>query len=188
MKSHIYRSSFFNNPSRRGFTLVELLIVISIIAILSGIIITSLTASKTKSRDAQRVSDINQIQLALEQYFDRCGVYPGLDGTIGGPDAAASCVAGISFGTSYITKIPKDPSTSVSYGYIVNSGRTDYVLHALLENTNTQAQKNSYTNDSLTAFLSANSLTASWTSSGSGNTGKCYDATSYQSDYCISTK
>ncbi|MDD5165695.1 MAG: type II secretion system protein [Candidatus Pacebacteria bacterium] len=177
MKLQTYRSSFFNNQSQRGFTLIELLIVISIIAILTGIIITSLTSSKIKSRDAQRVSDINQIQLALEQYFDRCGQYPAVDGTIGGPDATASCVSGITFGTSYLTKIPKDPSTSVSYGYNVNTDKTDYVLHALLEGTNTQAQQNSYPE-------SVRATNSSWATGFS-----CYDSTNSASkDYCISTK
>ncbi|HTK33378.1 MAG TPA: type II secretion system protein [Candidatus Paceibacterota bacterium] len=173
MKFNIFRTSFFNNSARRGFTLVELLIVISIIAILTGIIVTSLTASKSKSRDSQRVSDINQIQLALEQYFDRCGQYPT------SLDTSQGCAAGVTFG-SYISVVPKDPSTGNVYDYLINTNQTDYVLHALLENKNIAPQQNSYSNDVLSTFLSVNSVSApSW---------HCYDSTSYQSDYCISTK
>ena len=59
-----------------GFTLIEMLVVIAIIAILTGIIITGLVGSKAKARDAKRASDLSQIALALEQFFDRCDVYP----------------------------------------------------------------------------------------------------------------
>jgi prepilin-type N-terminal cleavage/methylation domain-containing protein len=59
-----------------GFTLVELMVVISIIAILTGILTTNFTSSRAKARDAKRISDLGHIQLAIELYFDRCKQYP----------------------------------------------------------------------------------------------------------------
>jgi prepilin-type N-terminal cleavage/methylation domain-containing protein len=59
-----------------GFTLVELMVVIAIIAILTGIITTNFTSSRAKARDAKRISDLGHIQLAIELYFDRCKQYP----------------------------------------------------------------------------------------------------------------
>ena len=62
--------------SKRGFTLIELLVVIAIIGILASIVIASLNTARQKGRDARRLSDIKQIQLALELYYDACGNYP----------------------------------------------------------------------------------------------------------------
>lgn len=164
--------------SKKGFTLVELLIVISIIAILTGIIITGLTSSRAKSRDAQRVSNLSQIQLALEQYFDRCGQYPV---AITDTSATNGCPSDITFG-SYISVIPKDPSTNANYDYLTNvSGSnvipTDYILHTTLENSNA-AQQNSFSDDSLSVFIT-NVTQPSW---------DCYDATNFVNEYCVSTK
>lgn len=59
-----------------GFTLIELLVVISIIGLLSTAALTSLNGARAKTRDAKRLSDMEQIQLALELYFADYGRYP----------------------------------------------------------------------------------------------------------------
>lgn len=65
-----------NNPS--GFTLVELLVVISIIAILSVLGISLFSGVQQKARDTERRAEINAIKDALEQRFDAAaGIYPG---------------------------------------------------------------------------------------------------------------
>ncbi len=60
----------------RGFTLIELLVVIAIIGILSSVVLASLNSARLKGRDAVRVSDLQQIHLALELYYDSNGHYP----------------------------------------------------------------------------------------------------------------
>lgn len=115
-----------HNSSRDGaFTLVEMLVVIAIIAILTGITITSLTGSKQKSRDAKRISDLGQIQLALELYFDKYKQYP-------------SSLSGLT--PTYISNIPTPPSSSLnqtSYDYTpTGSPLNDYTLHITLESYN----------------------------------------------------
>lgn len=62
--------------SKKGFTLIELLVVIAIIGILSSVVLASLSTARQKSRDAKRISDLGQVQLALELYFDRYQSYP----------------------------------------------------------------------------------------------------------------
>jgi len=61
---------------KKGFTLVELLIVMAIIGLLASIVLISLNIAKKKANDAKRLSDLKQIQIALEMYNDENGSYP----------------------------------------------------------------------------------------------------------------
>lgn len=67
--------------TKKGFTLIELLVVIVIIAMLSAIVMAALSNSRQKSRDARRISDIGQIALALELYYDGHRSYPSTSPT-----------------------------------------------------------------------------------------------------------
>ena len=122
------------HSTQKGFTLVELLVVIAIIALLSGIVMASLSAPKGKARDAKRISDIGNIQLAISLYYDRCKQYPSaITGTL--TDINAGCPSGISL-ASYISTIPVSPSPG-SYIYATaGSPPNDYVLVATLESYN----------------------------------------------------
>ena len=65
----------FKNKAR-GFTLIELLVVIAIIGILSSVVLASLSTARQKSRDAKRISDVGQIQLAAEAWPRRASAKP----------------------------------------------------------------------------------------------------------------
>jgi len=109
--------------SVKGFTLIELLVVIAIIGILSSVVLASLNSARKKGRDARRVSDIKQIQLALELHFDA-------NSATGYPTTLSPLVP------LYIPVIPKDPSTQADYPYAaLGSGTscTSYHLGATLE-------------------------------------------------------
>ncbi len=60
----------------KGFTLIELLVVISIIGLLSSVVLSALKTTRSKARDAQRISTLQQISKALELYYDDNGHYP----------------------------------------------------------------------------------------------------------------
>ncbi|MDP3958451.1 MAG: type II secretion system protein [bacterium] len=110
--------------TKRGFTLIELLVVIAIIGILSSVVLASLNSARMKSRDARRVADLKQLQLALELYYDANRNYP----------LALSTANLVTPG--YISAIPNDPSTGVPYGYAaLGSGSTcsSYHMWATLE-------------------------------------------------------
>ena len=62
--------------NNKGFTLIELLVVIAIIGLLSTLAVIALNNARQKSRDAKRVSDIKQIQSALEMYYNDVNAYP----------------------------------------------------------------------------------------------------------------
>jgi type II secretory pathway pseudopilin PulG len=53
-----------------------LLVVIAIIGLLASVILVSLNNARSKSRDAKRVADINQLAKGLELYFNSCQSYP----------------------------------------------------------------------------------------------------------------
>ena len=100
------------NRHKGGFTLIELLVVIAIIGVLASIVLASLNNARRKSRDARRVTDIKQLQLALELYFDSVGEYP---------DALTALVP------TYIPVQPTDPVGAAPYSYIAlstNAGST----------------------------------------------------------------
>lgn len=61
---------------KNGFTLIELLVVISIIGTLSTVALTSLNGARAKARDAKRLSDVEQIVIALDMYYSDHGNYP----------------------------------------------------------------------------------------------------------------
>jgi type II secretion system protein G len=64
----------------RGFTLIELLVVIAIIGLLASIILANLAEARAKARDASRLSDMHQIQNALELYRATHPSYPPSSG------------------------------------------------------------------------------------------------------------
>ena len=61
---------------KKGFTLVEVIVVIGIVAILTVIIFPSVSNIRAKNRDTERVSDIAALQLALSLYYNKNGAYP----------------------------------------------------------------------------------------------------------------
>ncbi len=76
------------NRKNRGFTIVELLIVIVIIGILAALVVTTFSGTQKKARDAERKSDVNIIYSQVEVYFADKSQYPTLanlnDGASGG--------------------------------------------------------------------------------------------------------
>ena len=60
----------------KGFTIIELLVVISIISFLASIVLVNVNMYMAKARDAKRMSDMRQIMIALEMYRSQNGVYP----------------------------------------------------------------------------------------------------------------
>ncbi len=133
---------FGSDQKRQGFTLVELLVVISIIAILSVIGITVFSGVQKSARDAKRKGDIKAISSALEIYKTTNGTYPLLPASAYG---AVSCEGNWdNFATAlspYMQELPKDPQNICDwtagkfYKYHTNTAGTFYQVAASLENT-----------------------------------------------------
>lgn len=130
----------------KGFTLMELILTMAIIAILSVIGIGSYTQATVKSRDTQRKGDLNQISKAVEMFNNDKGQYPkALDGVMlcPGLDGTENACGGSIFtysGThkiTYMDKAPNDPTNETStrrYVYIPDENLRSFALYAALEN------------------------------------------------------
>jgi prepilin-type N-terminal cleavage/methylation domain-containing protein len=66
------------NLNNRGFTIVELLIVIVVIGILALLVITTYSGIQQKARNSQRQTDVQSMQTQLEAFFSQNGYYPSL--------------------------------------------------------------------------------------------------------------
>lgn len=64
------------NKYRIGFTLIEMLIVIAIIAILAGIIFVGIPGFRNNAFDSRRIADMRNVQNALELFYAKCRFYP----------------------------------------------------------------------------------------------------------------
>jgi len=140
--------------SKKGFTLIELLVVISIISLLSSIVLTTLNGAKAKARDAVRKSDMLQIKMALDLYYNDHGSYPLAYGwSWGGVSTATSCGAnGTTSGSDayiqglapYLPVLPVDPGPQINCsGYLYSSDGANYKLldHGTPESAPTVGQK-----------------------------------------------
>jgi len=121
---------------KSGFTLFELLVSISIIAILTAIAVVSFGGLNKKTRDARRTSDLEKIRLSLEAARQTGGTYP---------DNLSSLV-----GASLLDSGPVDPKgVGYSYNYEVGTSGFNYVLCAQMEDigsTNISISDNCGTN------------------------------------------
>lgn len=114
----------------KGFTLIELLVAVAILGILATVGLGAFFNSQIKGRDAQRKSDLGQIQKGLEMYLNDQGVYPpSLSWGTRWTDPGLK-------GELYMKEVPKDPhSPNADYFYEVDPVSSSwYRLYAKLEN------------------------------------------------------
>jgi prepilin-type N-terminal cleavage/methylation domain-containing protein len=102
---------------RRGFTLMEVLIVVAIICLLSVIVLMNLRGQIARGNDAKRKMDLNTLSKFFEDYYNDHNVFPDQ------PDFN-SYHCGSTDMAPYLTKIPCDPESKTHYGYFpsVNGG------------------------------------------------------------------
>ena len=139
---------------KKGFTLVEMLVVISIISTLSSVVLSSVNSARSRARDAQRISDLGEMKKALALYYDEYGYYPDASiteysstgtspewNTVGNPLYALVT-------QGFISRLPVDPkntpvgnhayNSATSYAYMYstyeNNYKTNYDLITRLEN------------------------------------------------------
>ncbi len=130
----------------RGFTLLELLIVVAIIGLLASMILVGLSSFRSRGRDARRVSDVKQAQNGLEIYYAKETKYPSVSFT-SALDSWNTMTAAITGAGIGITQISQDPlGEEHSYAYASNpddgSNPQSYVIAVILEDSSSQNLKN----------------------------------------------
>jgi type IV pilus assembly protein PilA len=126
MLQHSYKKQ------QKGFTIIELLVVIVVIGILLALLLPNLFSAQARARDTQRKNHLKTIKQELESYYNDKNHYPG----------ATTYVADMT--PEYIAALPADPKTAAAYVYAPTPAActtalrncTDFNISATLENTN----------------------------------------------------
>lgn len=128
-----------HKQSNKAFTLIELLVVITIIGILATWAVTVYTSQIQKWRDATRISSIEALKWAIEQFYQDASLYPPAS-----PQFASWAWDGV---LQYMNSLPKDPkswqatnNTFLEYTYTVNEDGNwliwqEYEVSSWLENS-----------------------------------------------------
>ena len=105
--------------SQKGFSLIELIVVITIIALISVVGMVSYSGTNKRSRDARRVADLEKMRIALEMIRQVGTTYPV---------NASSLVSG-----NFMQALPTDPKSGNAYDYDQTSGGYGYSIGATME-------------------------------------------------------
>lgn len=124
MKTLVSRSS----SAKSGFTLVEIMVVVFIVAVLVTLALVSLVSPRMKARDLKRISAINSLQTALGMYYRDQGFYPTAitpGNTLQSPDGSKT----------YLDEVPYNPTPrtdhnclDAEFSYKVGSNNKSYSL------------------------------------------------------------
>lgn len=133
----------YNPRLMSGFSMIELLVVIAIIGILSAIILTSLNSARVNARNIQRITNLRQIENALELYFTEARKYPPATTVCNTPPTTSD---NDSYGLQIlvtkggITQMPRDPQGQC-YVYATSNIPAPQTFHlgATLEDKNNAA-------------------------------------------------
>ena len=107
--------------ARKGFTLIELMVVIAVIGILAAIALISLTGVQRTARDATRKSNISDYATALTRYYQDNQGYIATTGTVSAGNGTAgsgpfgTSGTGTLVGGGYLPKILTDPSQGQNF-------------------------------------------------------------------------
>ncbi len=109
-----------NRPASQGFSLIELVVVISILAILAGVLVPRVTNHMQSARDARRLADVKTVRNAIEQYYmDKAGYpVPNMNSSYGGWDVSHDGnFISVLVNTGYLEEAPVDPINDATYHY-----------------------------------------------------------------------
>ena len=143
--------------NKKGFTLIELLVVVAIMGLLAALAVVALNNARARARDARRVSDVKQLQTALELYYLDQNEYPDAPSAPGIIESLClSSTNGLAVGcagTTYMSLTPVNPSPRVDGG----CADTSYIYAVQASGNNNISYYITYCLGSATGTLTAGS-------------------------------
>jgi prepilin-type N-terminal cleavage/methylation domain-containing protein len=130
-----YDCKQMTTTSARGFTLIEMLTVIGIIGILASITMMSLSGARERARDGEKITELGQILLSLELYYDACGRYPNESSDSINTGDSTGCPSGVDM-TTFLPGGALPTAPVDSYIYSVYNSNSDFILKVSLEQNN----------------------------------------------------
>src|SRR5690349_11492593 len=132
------------NRSRRGFSLIELLIVISIILIIAAIAVPKMNNQMMAAHEMAAIRQITTIHQAQTQYYSQFGKYATTLAELGPPASGAASPAAADL-------IPKVLAEGKNSGYIfsVAGAPTGYAVTAIPESFNSSGRRTFYSDQTL---------------------------------------
>jgi prepilin-type N-terminal cleavage/methylation domain-containing protein len=133
---------------RKGFTLMELLVVVAIIGLIGALVMAALNRRRIRDRDVVRLADFAQFQKSLDLAFANGNQYPTALTPIAVGEAAydALCskgavtafvpdttTANCDPGKVYVSIVPGDPNPNLTYQYKSYAGGGSYCMQMTLE-------------------------------------------------------
>jgi len=133
-----------NNRRRRGFSLIELLIVIAIILILAMIAVPKVNQQLMSARETAAIQEIKTIHQAETQYYSTFGKYAASLNELGPPASGAA-------GPAAADLIPKGLAEGKAGGYIytVSGSATGYSVNANPENYGNSGRRTFFSDQTL---------------------------------------
>ena len=119
---------------KKGFTLIELMVVVLIIMLLAGVIVVNVDTARKKARDAKRISDLSTVSAALENYYADNHAYPVADNWTIAHDSKDSPTGWVpSITPQYLQVLPVSPRNidgNHAYWYRSDSPYREYKIVA----------------------------------------------------------
>lgn len=130
--------------SRRGFSLIELLIVVAIILILAAIAAPKLTQNRMHAQETAAIRQIQTIHTAQTQYYSQFGRYAATMAELGPPASGQA-------GPSASDLIPGDLAIGKKSGYnfTMTGGPAGYAVNAVPEVYNSSGRRSFYSDQTL---------------------------------------
>lgn len=117
--------------SRKGFTLVELLVVIVVLAVLAAIVLPKFVGAGTRSKESALRSDLKLARNAVTLFYNDTGAYPASLAALAAttapasglaPDGTAKSIIAGDWHGPYLESIPNDPVSGSAFTYSTADG------------------------------------------------------------------
>ncbi|MDI6717802.1 MAG: prepilin-type N-terminal cleavage/methylation domain-containing protein [Patescibacteria group bacterium] len=153
----MFKVSQFIFQRRKGFTLIEMLIVIAIIAILASVFLVGLRGFRGSAYDSRRIADLQKVQSYLETIYTQTRAYPAATSW----SDLQTQIVNANLGISNVPNDPLSESSGQNYIYCYETaGKQGYILGAVLSTSGHSALKESY-HGSITGYNCTQSLDCS---------------------------